>query len=65
MTFDVVFEKTNTEFHADFQQVIRGENGVDGYTPVRGVDYWTEADKAEIVADVLASLPVYKGEVVE
>ena len=25
-----------------------------GYTPVRGTDYWTAADKAEIVADVLA-----------
>lgn len=25
-----------------------GEKGADGYTPVRGVDYWTEEDKAEI-----------------
>lgn len=25
-----------------------GEDGEDGYTPVRGTDYWTEADKAEI-----------------
>ena len=25
-----------------------GANGKDGYTPVRGKDYWTEADKAEI-----------------
>lgn len=23
-------------------------NGEDGYTPVRGTDYWTDADKAEI-----------------
>ena len=23
-------------------------NGADGYTPQRGVDYWTDADKAEI-----------------
>jgi hypothetical protein len=23
-------------------------NGTDGYTPVRGTDYWTDADKAEI-----------------
>lgn len=28
----------------------------DGYTPVKGVDYWTDADKAEMVADVLAAL---------
>ena len=33
---------------------LQGENGK---TPVRGTDYWTEADKSEIVSDVLASLP--------
>ena len=32
---------------------IRGE---DGYTPVKGVDYFTEADKAEIVQMVIESL---------
>jgi hypothetical protein len=26
--------------------------GVPGYTPVRGVDYWTEEDKAEILSQV-------------
>lgn len=26
--------------------------GADGYTPVKGVDYWTEEDKAEIKAYV-------------
>lgn len=25
-----------------------GKDGEDGYTPVKGVDYWTEEDKAEI-----------------
>ena len=25
-----------------------GETGADGYTPVRGTDYWTDIDKAEI-----------------
>ena len=25
-----------------------GANGVDGYTPVKGTDYWTESDIAEI-----------------
>ena len=29
-----------------------GTNGADGYTPVRGKDYWTDADKAEIKAYV-------------
>lgn len=28
-----------------------GKNGTDGHTPVKGTDYWTAADKAEIVND--------------
>lgn len=35
----------------------QGEPGVDGHTPVKGTDYWTAADKEEIVQDVLAALP--------
>ena len=31
--------------------------GTDGKTPVRGTDYWTEADKQEIVTNVLEALP--------
>ena len=27
---------------------IQGAKGQDGYTPVRGKDYWTDADKSEI-----------------
>ena len=33
-----------------------GEPGKDGYTPQKGVDYWTEADKEEIKADVVGEL---------
>ena len=40
---------------------IRGKDGDDGYSPVRGTDYWTEADKKAIVQDVLASLPNASG----
>ena len=29
----------------------KGDTGDPGYTPVRGVDYWTETDKEEIVAE--------------
>lgn len=39
----------------------QGPAGADGYTPVKGVDYWTEEDKAEIVSDVLAALPTWEG----
>jgi hypothetical protein len=41
-----------------------GKDGVDGKTPVRGVDYYTESDKAEMVSAVISALPKYNGEVV-
>ena len=41
----------------------KGDPGADGYTPVKGTDYWTSDDKAEIVNDVLESLPRAESEV--
>ena len=38
-----------------------GAPGADGKTPVKGTDYWTESDKAEIVNDTLAALPTWTG----
>ncbi|MCF0137051.1 MAG: hypothetical protein HUJ66_01670 [Oscillospiraceae bacterium] len=38
-----------------------GADGADGRTPVRGADYFTAADKAELVNAVLAALPVWSG----
>lgn len=38
-----------------------GTPGTPGKTPVKGTDYWTEKDKAEIVADTLAALPTWTG----
>ena len=35
----------------------KGTDGKDGYTPQKGVDYYTDADKAEIVSSVIAALP--------
>ena len=35
----------------------KGETGAAGYTPQKGVDYWTENDKKEMVESVLLSLP--------
>ena len=40
-----------------------GATGADGYTPVKGVDYFTADDKAEMVAGILAQLPSYDGTV--
>ena len=42
----------------------KGKDGADGYTPIKGTDYFTDADKAEMVSEVLAAIPVYNGEVV-
>lgn len=36
---------------------IRGATGSAGTTPEKGTDYWTEADKTEIVNDVKAAMP--------
>lgn len=35
-----------------------GEDGEDGHTPIKGVDYWTEEDKAAIIEDLIASKPI-------
>lgn len=39
----------------------KGADGTNGKTPVKGTDYWTSADKAEIVNDTLAALPTWTG----
>lgn len=31
---------------------LQGPAGTDGYTPIKGVDYFTDTDKDELVADV-------------
>ena len=40
-----------------------GKDGANGYTPVKGKDYFTDSDKAEMVSSVIAALPVYDGSV--
>ena len=39
-----------------------GQNGADGYTPVKGVDYFTDAEKSEMIQAVLDALPAAEGE---
>lgn len=36
-------------------------DGADGYTPIKGVDYFTESDKVEFVELVLEALPAAEG----
>lgn len=33
-----------------------GTDGIDGYSPVKGKDYWTDADKTEIVEETKSSI---------
>lgn len=33
----------------------KGDQGEAGHTPIKGTDYWTEEDKAEIIADIPTS----------
>ena len=40
-----------------------GKNGADGRTPIKGTDYFTASDKAEMVSAVISALPVYDGSV--
>lgn len=39
----------------------QGATGPAGHTPVKGTDYWTAADQASMVQDVLAALPTWTG----
>lgn len=35
--------------------------GADGYTPVKGQDYFTEADRKELVTQILSELEIWEG----
>lgn len=37
-----------------------GPKGADGKTPVKGTDYWTDADKAEMMSDMASSMVYVK-----
>ena len=41
--------------------LLKGDGSGTVTAAVKGTDYWTSADKQEIVQDVLAALPVMKG----
>jgi hypothetical protein len=43
-------------FEGSEQEYLASLKGRDGYTPVKGRDYWTTEDQASIVADVLAAV---------
>ena len=44
----------DVEFNVEFDSfnTLKGDKGDPGYTPVKGVDYFTEEDKDELISDV-------------
>lgn len=66
MRMTVAFAEMNEALKADFSETTQKlapefdemavVNGKDGHTPVKGVDYYTDADKADMVSAVKASM---------
>ena len=59
--YQIWLNEGNTGTEVDFLASLKGETGADGKVPIKGTDYFTESDKAELVSDVIASLPVWLG----
>lgn len=53
LEFDLT-DGTHVELNA--KNGSKGATGIDGYTPVKGIDYYTEADKAEFEAYIASEL---------
>lgn len=54
---------TVDELNAAIEEALAQAKASGEFTPVKGVDYFTDEDKTELVSDVLEALPEYKGEV--
>lgn len=55
-------EKGDPFTYEDFTpEQLEALKGADGKTPVKGTDYFTEADKTEITNAVLDALPIWSG----
>lgn len=61
--YDVAVENGFVGTESEWLESLKGADGNDGRTPLKGTDYWTSDDKAEIVNDVLGSLPRAESEV--
>ena len=59
-TYTITFTDGSTKTFT----VRHGADGRNGTTPQKGTDYFTAADRAQMVSDVIAALPVYNGEAV-
>ena len=66
MRVALVPSKTGMETIPDQNIILpTGPQGDPGYTPQKGVDYWTQEDRASMIESVISALPVYNGEVEE
>ncbi len=45
-----------TTISVDGADIATVEDGADGHTPVKGTDYWTASDKAEVVAEAATEI---------
>ena len=55
-------EKVEPFTYEDFtEEQLESLKGQDGKTPIKGTDYFTEADKSEFVTDVINALPQWQG----
>ena len=55
--YEIWLDLGNEGTEQEYLASLKGDKGDDGHTPIKGTDYWTTADQASIVADVLAALP--------
>lgn len=60
--YNFMFRLSDGTTHTVPIEIPAGEKGDPGKTPVKGIDYFTDAEKKEMVSEVLAALPVYNGE---
>ena len=58
--YDIAVDNGFIGTEAEWLDTLRGK---DGKTPIKGMDYFTETDKKEMVSAVISALPVYNGEV--
>lgn len=54
-SFSVVMGENNQSVNSDYGEVVNIK-GDPGYTPVKGVDYFTEADKTELLKELMEAL---------